>query len=78
MNWFRVKPIGKPVFRNKMTAYFCYAIGKIENRMIESLRPKNINRWIEPIINGNNYSLLKSRTSNRDKMEEIDNKLELI
>ncbi|MEI8049558.1 MAG: hypothetical protein WCI92_19435 [Bacteroidota bacterium] len=78
MNWFRVNPIGKPVFRDKMTAYFCYAVGKIENRMIESLKPKNLNRWIESVINGNNYSGLKNRRMNKVKTGEIDHKLSLI
>jgi hypothetical protein len=77
MNWFRVKPVGKPVFKNKMTTYFCYAIRKIEHRIIESRKPVNINHWIRPLINGNNYSLMKSRAADREKMADIDDKLSL-
>ena len=68
---------GKPVFRDKMTAYFCYAVSKIESRMIGSLRPKNLNRWIEQVINGNNYSAMKKRVKNKKLIAEIDNKLAL-
>jgi hypothetical protein len=75
MNWFRMNPLGKPVFKHKMAAYFCYAIGKIVNRMIESRRPLNINRWIEPLINGNNFSKMKTRPRNRKILADIDNKL---
>jgi len=77
MNWFRVNPVGKPVFKDKMTAYFCYTLGKIENRMIESYRPKNLNRWIKPLINGNNYSVMKKRVADNKKIAEIDQKLSL-
>jgi len=77
MNWFRVNPTGKPVFRAKMTAYFCYAVSKIESRMIGSLKPKNLNRWIEQVINGNNYSALKKRVKNKKLIAEIDTKLAL-
>jgi len=75
MNWFRVNPSGKPVFKDKMAAYFCYAIWKTENRMIESRRPRNLSRWIEPLINGNNYSKMKNRPRNRKILANIDNKL---
>jgi hypothetical protein len=77
MNWFRVNPTGKPIFKDKMMAYFCYAVGKIENRMIEAFKPKNLNRWIEPLISVNNYSMMKKRVADKYKIAEIDNKLSL-
>ncbi len=77
MNWFRVKPVGKPEFKDRMITYFCYAVSKIEHRMIGSCKPENINHWIRPLINGNNYSLMKSRASSGKKTSEINNRLAL-
>jgi hypothetical protein len=78
INWFRADPVGKPLFKNRMITYFCHAVGKIEHKMIEAHKPENINHWIKPLINGNNYSLLKSRASESNKTSEIDQKLFLI
>ncbi len=75
INWFRVYPAGRPVFKEGMTSYFCYAVGKIEDRMLGLLRPKNLNRWIGPVINGSNYSAMKKRVSNKRKIAEINNRL---
>lgn len=76
-NWFRVIPSGKPVFLPKMITYFCYAFSKMEERMIAELKPKNINSWIRPLINGNNYSYMKNRCGRKEKMEEIERRVEL-
>lgn len=77
-NWFRVNPTGKPDFMPRMQTYFCYAFGKFEHRIIKELRPKDINQWIKPLINGNNYSGLKSRKDNEQIIREIDHIVTLI
>jgi hypothetical protein len=77
-NWFRVSPIGKPIFKEKMTTYFCYALGKIEGQILENHKPANLNKWIKPIINGCNYTDLRNRNHNNKKIEEINAKLDLI
>lgn len=78
LNWFRVTPIGKPEFKYNMTTYFCYAVSRIEDKIIKEYKPKNFNNWIKPVINGNNYSHMKNIRDNEDKITIIDNKLSLI
>lgn len=77
-NWFRVKPIGLPDFKKDMTTYFCYAVYKIKDKIIVDYKPKNFNNWIKPTINGNNFSTLKNRKDNMNKINQIDTKLSLI
>jgi hypothetical protein len=77
-NWFKVNPMGKPDFIDGMETYFCYAFSKFEPSIIREYRPKNINVWIKPLINGNNYSGLKGRKDNEQIIREIDHIVTLI
>ncbi len=47
------------------------------HRMIANFKPENINHWIMPLINGNNYSLMKSMATDKEKVSEINNKFSL-
>ncbi len=74
-NWFRMNPIGKPVFVKDMQTYFCYAVGKIQKQKKKDI---NINKWINPIINNSNYGNLKKRATNNEKIDFINSKMALL
>jgi hypothetical protein len=76
-NWFRVKPLGKPVFKPGMMTWFCYAVGKIERKRITKYCP-NFGKWVTQLIGNINYSTQKKKaqdTYDRSKAGFIDHKL---
>jgi len=75
LGWFKLSPIGKPVFIEEMMTYFCYAIGKIKNKLIPESRPVNFGDWMQHHIGGSNYSSLKKRATIKVKTAFIDEKV---
>jgi hypothetical protein len=77
-NWFRVNPIGMPMFKKNMITYFCYAINISKGKLITKHKPANFNNWINPTINGSNFSSLTSQATNLDKIGIIKERLSLL
>jgi len=75
LGWFKLSPIGKPVFIEEMMTYFCYAIGKIKDKLIPESRPVNFGDWMQHHIGGSNYSSLKKRATIKVKTAFIDEKV---
>lgn len=75
-NWFRVKPIGVPIFKKDMKFYFCYAIGKIEEKRNVQICP-NMGKWITQLIGNTNHSSLKKKATDKTKKSVINEKFNL-
>jgi len=76
LEWFREDPVGMPIFKFEMKRYFCYAIGKIEDKLIPESRPANFGKWMKHHIGNSNYSSLKNYPKLiQEKLTAIDKKI---
>lgn len=68
-NWFRINPVGKPVIKEEMITYFCYALWQINKyRMIEVC--PNIEDWYSSLTGKKTkLSKLKAQAVGANKTE---------
>lgn len=76
-NWFRVNPVGKPVIKEEMITYFCYALWQINNYRLIEICP-NIEDWYSALTGKKTkLSKLKGQAVGPNKTE-VDRRIEHI
>jgi len=76
-NWFRVNPVGKPIIKEDMITYFCYAVWQIDDHREREICP-NIENWYSALTKKTTtFSKLKAQAVD-PKKSEIDRKIKLL